>query len=407
MTRPANSRGSFGLHARHPLSHIGPQRSVYFSLRPSDRETVFTSRIFVPASSAKRVLVAPLDWGLGHATRCIPVIRALQDRGATVFIGGAGPHLSLLSREFPSLEVVPLANYGITYATSPLLLALKFPFMVAQVVRRSQREHAELDAVINEHRIDAVISDQRFGCYSRRVKSVYITHQLCVKMPAAFSILERLVARALRFAANRFDQTWIPDFPGDDNLTGDLTRKYPLPRNHRFVGPLSRFGAGESVTEKTPLDLLVMLSGPEPQRTLLEQRMLAQLRDYQGRAVVLLGRPEAETLAGIRDNIQILPHVPSEKIEQLMRTAHTIVCRGGYTTIMELVSLGRSAVLVPTPGQTEQEYLCKRLAKKGWFASVQQNELEMQKLPDSADLNHGFQCLGNALMIAALTTMVD
>jgi uncharacterized protein (TIGR00661 family) len=341
----------------------------------------------MPALPPKRVLVAPLDWGLGHAARCIPVIRALRDRGATVVIAGTGAHALLIREEFPSLEFVPIVNYGMTYAGAPLLLALKFPFMVARVMRQAGREHRELGSLIDRHRIDLVISDQRFGCWSRRVKCVYITHQLCVKIPRGFGLLERLVARTLRSAAERFDRVWIPDFPGDDNLTGDLTRKYPLPRNHAFIGPLSRFGTISTDAASEPVDLLVMLSGPEPQRSMFERIALSQLRGLEGRAVVLLGKPGAS--ARQSGNIEIHPHLAPARIASLMRGARAIVCRAGYTTIMELVSLGRSAVLVPTPGQTEQEYLGARLAEKGWFACVKQNALDLRGIPaaKSADMH--------------------
>ena len=344
----------------------------------------------MPALPPKRVLVAPLDWGLGHAARCIPVIRALQDRGATVIVAAAGAHSSLIREEFPALEFVPIVNYGMTYAGSPLLLALKFPFMVERVLDRAGREHRELDSLIEKHRIDLVISDQRFGCWSRRVKCVYITHQLCVKMPHGFGLFERLVARILRSAAERFDRVWIPDFAGDDNLTGDLTRKYPLPRNHAFIGPLSRFGAVGGDAAK-PADLLVMLSGPEPQRSMFERIVRAQLRGFAGRAVVLLGKPG--TSAEQAGNIEIHPHLPPARIAALMRNTRAIVCRAGYTTIMELVALGRSAVLVPTPGQTEQVYLGARLAEKGWFACVKQNALDLRSIPaaKTADMPHALK----------------
>lgn len=345
-----------------------------------------TRMSIMPASPPKRVLVAPLDWGLGHAARCIPVIRALHDRGATVVVAGTGAHSSLIREEFPALEFVPIVNYGMTYAGAPLLLALKFPFMVERVLDRAGREHRELDSLIEKHRIDLVISDQRFGCWSRRVKCVYITHQLCVKMPRGFGLIERVIARILRSAAERFDQVWIPDFAGDDNLTGDLTRKYPLPRNHAFIGPLSRFGTMSTDAASEPVDLLVMLSGPEPQRSMFERIVLSQLRGFQGRAVVLLGNPGAS--ARQSGNIEIHPHLPPARIVALMRNARAIVCRAGYTTIMEHVSLGKCAVLVPTPGQTEQEYLGARLAEKGWFACVKQADLDLRNIPSakSADM---------------------
>jgi len=327
----------------------------------------------------KRILIAPLDWGLGHAARCIPIVRALRVRGHEVIIGGQGTHVRLLLEEFPDLTAVSLVNYSMTYASTALGLMLQFPAMVARVLRCARVEHRELDALVDTHHIDAVISDQRFGCYSRKARSIYISHQLCVKMPWAFAPAEAMVARMLRYAAERFDGLWIPDYPGSDGLTGDLTHKYPLPRNHRFVGPLSRFANADGVIAgTTPCDLLVMLSGPEPQRTLFEQAVLQQLCAFDGSAVVLLGTPGREAPASPRPNVRVCSHLATGETAALLRGAGAVVCRGGYTTIMELISLGKKAVLVPTPGQTEQEYLCRTLAAQGRCVMQEQSRLDIR-----------------------------
>jgi hypothetical protein len=323
--------------------------------------------------SSKRILVAPLDWGLGHAARCVPIVRRLLERGHEVVIAGSHP---LLSEVFPGLLVLPLVRYDITYGASPTALILKFPFMVSRVLMRARQEHRQLEALIRKHRIDAVISDQRFGCYTRLVPCAYISHQFCVKMSPGFGLLESLLARALRFAAGRFDALWIPDVPGSLNLTGDLTRKYPLPKNHRFIGMLSRLGEGAVAAEIC--DLLVMISGPEPQRTIFEKQVLSRISGFSGKAVILLGRPGTAVTGTFPPNIMVHAHLAQARIEALMKGANAIVCRGGYTTIMELAALNKKAVLIPTPGQTEQEYLCERLSEAGWFASMTQAEFDLQ-----------------------------
>ncbi|MBD3317505.1 MAG: hypothetical protein GF344_17075 [Chitinivibrionales bacterium] len=318
----------------------------------------------------RRILVAPLDWGLGHATRCIPVIEELRIRGCDIFLGGEGPVVEMVRSEFPTLRVLPLVNYNISYTARAAFLGLKFPFFVARVFLRSATEHRQIEQLITDYKIDAIISDQRFGCYSQMVPCAYISHQLSVKMPSGFGAVEQLVRRGLYHAADRYTQLWIPDWPGEDNLTGELSRKYPLPPNHRFIGLLSRFIPQKNNDKKQDIDLLVMLSGPEPQRTLLERRIRAQLEHFDGRAVVLLGRPEErETVKG---SIEYIPHAPTETIADLLARAKAVVCRGGYSTIMELVSLGKKAVLIPTPGQTEQQYLARYLCTKGYFAHQSQ-----------------------------------
>jgi len=323
----------------------------------------------------KRILVAPLDWGLGHAARCVPIVRMLLERGHEVMIAGSHP---LLCEVFPGLPVLPLVRYDMTYGASPAALMLKFPFMAARVLLRARQEHRQLEALVRKHKIEAVISDQRFGCYTRLVPCTYISHQLCVKMPAGFGLLERVMARALRFAAGRFDVLWVPDFPGPGNLTGNLTRKYPLPPNHRFIGILSRVGENSQADAAEKCDLLAMISGPEPQRTIFEKQVLSQIVRFPGRAIVLLGRPGTEVTGTFPPNIAVHSHLPLPRIEALLKGADAIICRGGYTTIMELVALKKNAVLIPTPGQTEQEYLCERLSKAGWFVSMTQAEFNFE-----------------------------
>lgn len=305
-------------------------------------------------------------------------------------LAGRGPHIELLSAEFPGLPVIPLPGYHMRYAATPLGLSLKFPFMVARVFRRAALEHRRLQEIIHRHGIDVVIADQRFGCYSSHAHTVYISHQLCVKMPAVFAPLEWLVWRGLHSAAGRFDELWIPDYPGKNNLTGDLTNKYPLPGNHRFVGPLSRFATGLGMRDEADgPDVLVMLSGPEPQRSLLERTVLRQTGSLKGSVVVVRGKVNAGPVDTPASQVRVYPHLPGAELGRLIVGAKAVVCRGGYTTIMELESLRKRAVLVPTPGQTEQEYLCKRLAAQNRFVVEQQARLNLsrgltrlQELPD-------------------------
>jgi UDP:flavonoid glycosyltransferase YjiC (YdhE family) len=201
-------------------------------------------------------------------------------------------------------------------------------------------------------------------------------------MPGIFAPLERLVRQGLRHAALRYDRLWIPDLPGENNLSGELSRKYPLPSNHRFIGPLSRLSRPVAASVRD-LDLLVLLSGPEPQRTLFERRLREQLGRFGGKAVVLLGTPGG--CGRHEGNVAYVPHVSTKELGRLLSRARAVVCRGGYTTIMELVSLGVKAVLVPTPGQTEQEYLARHLRAKGYFAVQRQARFDLDRALGALD----------------------
>jgi UDP:flavonoid glycosyltransferase YjiC (YdhE family) len=329
--------------------------------------------------SRHRFLVAPLDWGLGHATRCMPIIRRLLRHGQEVLIAAQGAPADVLAREFPNLQIVPVAGYDMRYGSGRLGLYLRFPWMTARVLRRARREHRDAERLVREHRIDAVISDNRFGFHTERARCVYMTHQLCVKFPRGFGFLERAVwRRHARFMAG-YNEVWIPDLPGEDNLTGDLTRKYPLPSHHRFIGLLSRFeGVEASARHGVAPDVLVLLSGPEPQRTRLEQAVLPQLDRLDATAVVLRGTPGTEVRGEPGERVRTVPHADSAEMLALLSAAGAVVCRGGYTTIMELVALGKKAVLIPTPGQTEQEYLCRRLSARGRFVVCSQERLDLK-----------------------------
>ncbi len=324
-------------------------------------------------------MITPLDWGLGHASRCVPIIRALLDRGAEVVIAAQGPSAELLRGEFPELEVLPMVAYRIRYASSRLRLYASFPAMLARILLAAHREHRMLELLAKAHRIDVVISDSRFGCHTRTARCVYLTHQVCVRFPLGFTWLERLIHAGHLHAIAAYDELWLPDIPGTHNLTGELTGKRAIPVTHRYVGPLSRFAGRPPAggTDESP-DILVMLSGPEPQRTILEAMIARQLDHFPGRAIVLCGTPGAERERRSGNHV-FLAHLSGERLHALLLGAKSLVCRAGYTTIMELVSLGRPAVLIPTPGQTEQEFLARRLARQGRFVSREQTGFDLKE----------------------------
>ncbi len=199
-----------------------------------------------------------------------------------------------------------------------------------------------------------------------------------MSLPLPLRWLSYAAFRAHRALMGPFDQVWIPDIPGPDNLSGALSGAYALPAKARFVGPLSRFaGPAPAGVREQPLDLLVMVSGPEPQRTVLERLVERQAKGFAGRALVVLGTPGLHQDRRVEGTVTFVSHLPGERLHALMCSAKAIVCRGGYTTIMELASLNRTAVLVPTPGQTEQEYLCRRMAQLGRAVCRHQQQFDL------------------------------
>lgn len=318
-----------------------------------------------------RILVAPLDWGLGHAARCVPIIQRLMDHGAVPIIGADAGPLALLRKEFPELEHVRIPGVDVRYSRSSNQLwsmARQFPAMVRSV----QAERAHFDRIRGPLRLDAVISDQRFGIRSDELPSVLITHQVFPFTPFAQGALRKLNVRHIE----RFDRCWIMDEPEAPGLAGELSHGRSLPSNARYIGTVSRMSVS-GPRGAAAYHVVAVISGPEPQRTLLEQRLIPQLRDLPGDHLLLLGQPNSQRNERI-GNLTVLAHLPGRELTDAMRNAQLIISRSGYTTLMDLAAIGRSALIVPTPGQAEQEYLGELHARTGRFLVQRQGQLDVK-----------------------------
>lgn len=321
-----------------------------------------------------RILVAPLDWGLGHAARCVPVVRALLQRGAVPIIAADKGPLALLRAEFPQLEHVRLPGITIRYSKSGsqlVRMALQFPAMVRQV----QAEQRAFERLRRTLRIDAVISDQRFGVRGADLPSVLITHQVFPFTPIAQGALRKVNMRHME----RFHRCWVMDEPDAPGLAGELSHppgaRATMPRNARFIGALSRMSA----TKGPVHDVVAVISGPEPQRTLFERELIIVLSDLPGNHALVRGLPHMAQEAGEEriGNVQVMAHADADTLQGLLSDARAIVSRTGYTTLMDLAALGRSAIVVPTPGQEEQEYLGRLHSRTGRFVVQQQGHLDL------------------------------
>ena len=325
----------------------------------------------MPNFNIQKILVAPLDWGLGHATRCIPIIRALRASGYEVIAAAEGTQAHLLQTEFPSLRVLPLTGYRVQYSKTKWGL----PFKLLQQLPRLQKiisyEHKWLDTLIDEQQIDLVISDNRYGLYSKKVPCVFITHQLTIKMP--FVWLEKIIQKINYRYINQYTSCWVPDAAGSINTAGTLSHPLVLPRTKvQYIGLLSRF---HFQPEAKKYDYTILLSGPEPQRTVLENKLLAQLPQVKGNILLVRGKPGTEEMIPTAGHIEIKNHLPGSLLEQVLRQSDYIISRSGYTTVMELLSLQKKSILIPTPGQTEQEYLGKKLMDAQLCLCVPQHKL--------------------------------
>lgn len=374
-----------------------------------------------------RVLVCPLDWGLGHATRCVPLIRALLRAGHAVVIGATGGGLRLLREEFPDLESFDFPGYPVRYSSGAATLLPVLLLQLPRILRGMARERSDLAAVLAARGIDRVVSDGRYGVRSRRVPCVFVTHQLFIRIPGrvpgvAFAerVLRSLNERFLR----GFAEVWVPDFPGAPNLSGELSHKAASLPSVRFIGPLSRFhpidkswpassntttiatstSTSTAVAAPVPtmpkVDIIASVSGPEPQRTRFEAALRKELAGMGGTRVLVRGLPGAASPGpdGTRiaeGNLNVFDHLEGGLLGRLFATANLVVARSGYTTVMELAGLGVArAVFVPTPGQSEQEYLAAHLEKAGIAAWMDQDSLDLGEARRGMDRYRGFAGLG-------------
>lgn len=327
-----------------------------------------------------KILIAPLDWGLGHATRNIPLIMSLLDEGCLVIIAADGAIKTLLEHEFQNVTFLALRGYKIKYSKRKSWFLLKIAFQLPAILLSIFREHQWLKKTIKKYSINAVISDNRFGMYCSAIPSVYITHQLLIKTGNNFS--EKLASKFHGWFIKKYTYCWVPDFEGTQNIAGQLSHPANIPDNVKYIGCLSRFERHKGVSVK--YDLLILLSGPEPQRSIFEKLLLSQLQQFGGKVLLVRGLPGINdaslTPTVISDNIQIKNHLTLKELNLAIEQSEKVICRSGYTTVMDLIKLQKKAILVPTPGQTEQEYLGMNLMKQKLFYCVQQDEFLLNEV---------------------------
>lgn len=326
----------------------------------------------------RHILFCPLDWGIGHATRCIPLIHKFIEEGNIVTIGSCKQIRDLLKKEFPDLQYFLFPTfYNIFYSKSNSQV-LKMVGYIPQIIKGIKQENRFLQKVIADLDIDVVVSDNRFGLWSDKAETVYMTHQLMIKMPAYLKFLEPLAWYLHRQFINKYDHCWIPDFEDKNNsISGDLSHKYPIPKNAKFIGTLSRFSRKEEDIETT-LPVLCIISGPEPQRSVFEEKLVKQFKGKPYPVVIVRGIPTEKSKIEQEENITFYGHLNKTELEEKILVAKQIICRSGYSSIMDLVTLNKQALLIPTPGQTEQEYLAHYLSEKGMFRTVKQDKFEAE-----------------------------
>ena len=323
----------------------------------------------------KRILFAIMGWGLGHATRCIPIIRSLMKENH-VILASNGISTTLLKQEFSSLKCIDYPDYAIKYPKNKMMLLPLIALQLPSIILKLIKEHLQTQKVINDENIDLIISDSRYGVYSTGVPTYFIIHQLRFQLSGIFKAIESLGEWFNIFMFRRYEKIIIPDIQSDQNLTGALTHSGKI-SNHPKLHYLGIFCSVSKMNIKEDIDYLFSVSGPEIQRTLFEEIILDQISHIPGKKVVVLGKPDDKRTYDNIENTEIYSHVNRQKQNELLNRAKFVVCRSGYTTVMELVALKKSALMIPTPGQTEQEYLARHYQSTGIFHIAMQDGLDL------------------------------
>jgi hypothetical protein len=340
----------------------------------------------------KKVLIAPLDWGLGHATRCIPVITALIELGYHVTIATDGPHAIILREAFPNLTFLKLKGYGIRYSKNAAGFALKMLVQVPRILYNIFKEFWWLHTTNRNQHFDLIISDNRLGFFHHKIPSVFITHQLNLQTPFSWStnLLQWMQYTWFKLF---YTMVWVPDMQGAQSLSGILgnpSLKPSLPV--WYMNCLSRLKdyASHSVHEQQPADVFLgIVSGPEPQRSIFQEILWLEGNQLHQPFKLIAGTAGQHNNQAVSEYGSIVPHLGGPALVKAIENAKYIISRGGYTSLMELIPLNKPLILVPTPGQTEQIYLAKRWQEKGWAITYDQTEFHLETaLKAAANFNY-------------------
>lgn len=321
----------------------------------------------------KKILVAPLNWGLGHATRCIPIINALLDHNFIPIIASDGIALQILKKEFPELIFDELPSYNITYAKKAYLFKWKLLMDSPSLLNAINKEKKVTQTLIEKHNIDGIISDNRLGVRSKHLPSVFITHQLNVLSGSTTWLSSKMHQKIIK----TFNECWVPDHKGTPNLSGRLGHVGQTDLKIKYLGPLSRLN---KTNIPIVYDLMVLLSGPEPQRTFLEEKLLLELKAFKGTILFVKGQIEEQISIINKEQFTIYNFMQTKDLEQAINSSRLLLSRSGYTTVMDLAKIGKKAFFIPTPGQFEQEYLAKTLDQLKLVPTCKQNDFTIKQL---------------------------
>ena len=324
-----------------------------------------------------KIIYGVCSWGLGHATRSLPVIRKLIDEDNVVTIISNGRSLELLKKELgENIEYIDIPDYPMLLSENTRQFMAKSVIYWPKFIGRLRSGLNKLTKLLETRKCDRIISDARYEIYSRKIPSFFISHQIRIMNPLRIRMFETGSEIFNLFFFKRYAGVIVPDYK-EDNLSGDLSHNLKRldEKKIHYVGALSDF---KKKNTKKDIDYLISVSGPEPQRTILEKKLLSQVDQLEGNIVITLGKVEKRDSLSKKD-IKTYSFLTKEKREDFLNRAKLVVSRSGYSTILDLAVIGTKALMTPTPGQIEQEYLAEYHNKKGTFYSVNQNYINLRR----------------------------
>ncbi|NSW44990.1 MAG: glycosyl transferase family 28 [Bacteroidales bacterium] len=331
-------------------------------------------------STPKNVLICPLDWGLGHAARVIPIIKRIQNKGHNVFIACSKHQQHFFKNELSNYTWIPCACPAIKYSENKLSIfhLLK---LIPTILIGIKKDKNKINHWIKKYNIQLIISDNRYGCYSPKAYSVIITHQIKINLPSKVKWAENLLHKQIKRWIYNFNRCWIPDINEIPNFAGDLSMQFSLNGKSAFIGLLSRFDdkAFAELSVEKQYEVIAIVSGPEPQRSIFANILLQQLKELHKPCILVLGDFSKPFSTWHEENVLVYSYMNTKQLFQAIQSSKYIVARSGYSTIMDLISLKRTAILVPTPGQTEQEYLASYYKSRRMFVIAEQNNFKLSE----------------------------
>lgn len=335
-----------------------------------------------------KILIAPLDWGLGHATRCLPIIGLLLNEGHSVTLAAPEPTIAFVKEHFPEINTVVLHGYGITYAKKGFYFSARIISQIPKILKAIRREQTWLQQIQASKNFDLIISDNRYGLHHAGTRCAIMTHQLEIQTGLG-QMANRLLQKWHYRLLEKFDACWVVDNPDNKGIGGKLSHPENLPQNACYIGLLSQFSLSnpkaetntQTTSEQQKKEILILLSGPEPMRGLLEKELKNQCGQLSSKYVIhfVAGKLGTKAKPERENGFHYYPCLNGKELAPLLSRADLIVSRSGYSTLMDLAFFEKRAVLIPTPGQTEQEYLAKFLHQKWGVAITRQGNISLQE----------------------------